>query len=251
MEKIVASIQVRMGSSRLPGKVMHEIDGKPLLEILLERLKKSTTLDDIVVATPQSTENDIIENYCVSNNINVFRGSENDVLGRTLKALQMTNASIGVEIFGDCPLIDFRIVDLMVNNFLNDKSDPDFVGNDLVTTFPPGMDVEVFKVSALEDSDKKTDDPEYREHGTLYIRKHPEFYKIKNIEAPEKWARPDLEMEVDTIEDMDVVKQIINNFDDLDFSLDEMIDFMDKNPKIKEYNSSVPRRWKKYRKDEI
>ncbi len=250
MRKIVASVQVRMGSSRLPGKVMHEIGGMPLLGILVERLKRSNTLDEIIIATSENEENDVIEDYCLEKNINVFRGSENDVLHRTLMALKKADASIGVEIFGDCPLIDFRIIDLIVNSFTNDKSNPDFVGNDLVTTFPPGMDVEVFKVSALEDSANRTNDPEYREHGTLFLRKHPKIYKIRNIEAPKKWNRPELELEVDTAEDMDVIRNIISHFDDLNFSLDEIINFMDSNPDIKNHNTSVPRRWKKFREDD-
>jgi len=160
------------------------------------------------------------------------------------------NASIGVEVYGDCPLIDPVIVDMIIEDFLNDENDPDFVGNDLKTTFPPGMDVEVFKVSALADADRRIDDPDIREHGTLYIRQNPTIYKVRNIEAPKKWYRPELELEVDTEEDIYVVLKIFEHFYSVknkNFSINDIIEFMDDNPDLKKLNSEVPRRWKEVR----
>ncbi len=160
------------------------------------------------------------------------------------------NANIGVEVFGDCPLIDPIVVDFIIDKFLNDKDDPDFVGNDLKTTFPPGMDVEVFKVSALNDADSKIKDPTIREHGTLYIRQNPSFYKVKNIVAPTKWHRPELELEVDTEEDIYVVSKIFEHFlseKNQNFGIDDIIEFMDSNPNLKKMNAEVPRRWKEAR----
>jgi spore coat polysaccharide biosynthesis protein SpsF len=253
MSQIVASIQVRMGSSRYSGKVMYETAGRPLLGHLISRLQKSKLLDDIVVATSVNPENDTIESYCQKNAISCFRGDEDDVLGRTLGALHYMNAEIGVEVFGDCPLIDPVIVDMIIRDFLNDKNKPEFVGNDLKTTFPPGMDVEVFRVSALEDAAKRITDPSIREHGTLYIRQNPSLYKVKNIEAPEKWYRPELELEVDTEEDIYVVSKIFEYFRALNnenFGIDDIIEFMDGNPDLKKINAEVPRRWKKVRGDD-
>ena len=247
---IVASIQVRMGSSRYPGKVMHEVVGKPLLGHLVARLKQSKLLDGVIVATSFKAENNIIESYCHDNSIACFRGDEDDVLGRTLSSLKKMNADIGVEVFGDCPLIDPAIVDFIINEFLTDNSNPDFVGNDLKTTFPPGMDVEVFTVSALEDSDKRTSDQNIREHGTLFIRKNPNYYKIKNIEAPKNWFRPELELEVDTEEDIYVVSKIFEHFflkNKEVFGLDDIIEFMDGKPDLKKMNAEVPRKWKEIR----
>lgn len=250
MKQIVASIQVRMGSSRYPGKVMYETAGKPLLGHLCSRLQKSRLLDDIIIATSVNPENDVIASYCKDNSIVCFRGDEDDVLERTLGALHKMNATIGVEVFGDCPLIDPVIVDMIIENFLNDTNDPDFVGNDLKTTFPPGMDVEVFKVSALADSANRIDDPAIREHGTLYIRQNPQIYKVKNIEAPKKWHRPNLELEVDTKEDIYVISKIIKHFHSIrneNFGIDDIIEFMDGNPDLKKMNAEVPRRWKEAR----
>src|SRR3989339_1605630 len=104
-KRIVAVILVRMGASRFPGKVMKDILGKPVLGYLLERIKKTTMIDDIVVATSVNKENDAIDFYCKKEGVNCFRGSEDDVLGRSLEALKSMNADVGVEIFGDGPLI--------------------------------------------------------------------------------------------------------------------------------------------------
>ena len=109
--KVVASVQVRMGSTRLPGKVMMPLGNRPLLGFLIDRLRLCKTIDDIVVATSVEPENDVIEGFCSDEGVPCFRGSEQDVLQRTLGALEKTSAAIGVEVFGDCPQIDPRIVD--------------------------------------------------------------------------------------------------------------------------------------------
>ena len=248
--KVVASIQVRMGSSRFPGKVMKRVSGVPLLGHLVRRLSFCNTLNEIVVATSTNPENDVIEGYCRQESIPCFRGAENDVLDRTLGALRSRGADIGVEVFGDCPLIDPCIVDQTITYFL-ESGEYDYVGNDLKTTYPPGMEVEVFRVSSLEDSSRRlsADDP-IREHGTLYIRQNSGIYNIFNLEAPRELARPDLELEIDTQEDFSVIKIIIEHFDGVyDFPLQEIISFLDKRPQIAAINSKVHRRWKEYRND--
>jgi spore coat polysaccharide biosynthesis protein SpsF len=245
--KIVATVQVRMGSLRLPGKALIPVLGKPLLGHLLDRLALCRRLDEIVVATSTLPENDLIERYCTQRGTICYRGSEEDVLGRMLEALRSRYATIGVEVFGDCPLIDPMLVDEMIDRF---QSDPalDWIGNDLVTSYPPGMEVEVFKVSSLADSDGRTADPKIREHGTLFMRQHPELYKICNVEAQGKLRRPELELEVDTAEDLEVIATVLKFFShNRGFSLAEMIDFMDTNPCLKEMNASVQRRWKEFR----
>jgi spore coat polysaccharide biosynthesis protein SpsF (cytidylyltransferase family) len=237
-----------MGSSRLPGKVMKPVMGRPLLGHLLDRLRLCLTIDEIIVATAVAKENDLIEEFCVKENISCYRGSENDVLDRTLSALIAASATIGVEVYGDCPLIDPQIVDQIVGYFIHNPG-YDFVSNDLKTTYPPGMEVEVFRVAALADSSQKLkpNHPD-REHGTLFIRKHPEHYKIYNISAPEKYSRPELELEVDTIEDFEVLSEIIEHFkSDPRVTLEEIINFLDKNPLVKLRNTNVHRRWKMYR----
>ena len=228
MRKIVASVQVRLNSERLPSKVLKDINGKPLLSYLIDRLKKSKLIDQIIIATSINEENDKIENFCVKNNLACYRGSENDVLSRTTEALKSVKATHGVEVYGDCPLIDPEIIDYIINDFLEENDQYDFVGNNLKTTFPPGMEVEVFKFSALSDANKLVNDPIIREHGTLFIRQNPIKYKIKNIEAPIKWRRPDLEIEVDTEEDFHVISKILENFNySSSISLQEIIKLLE------------------------
>ena len=249
MVKTVAVVPVRMTSSRLPGKVMAEVLGKPLLGHIIDRLECCSSLDDIVVATATDISNDSIETYCRERNIPVFRGSEKDVLDRLLQALTWRNAQTGVLVFGDCPLIDPKIVEQLILLFESDDQ-LDFVSNDLCTTWPPGMEVEVFKASALADSSLRCIDSEIREHGTLYMRKHPNIYSLQNVDAPPHLSRPDLSLEVDEPDDLIVIQAVMQSFDGrADLSLEKIIDYMDMNPELAVSNRNVTRRWTQYRDD--
>ena len=246
--KIIASVQVRMGSSRLPGKVMRSVLSRPLLGYLLDRLRLSKALDGIIIATSTAVENDVIVEFCRKERVACFRGSETDVLDRTLQSLKSMAATVGVEVFGDGPLIDPQIIDQVVDYYVKNEG-YDYVGNDLETTYPPGMEVEVFSTKALSDSSDRLprSDPR-REHGTLFIRQNPDIYKITNLEAPVRHHRPDLGLEVDTSEDFQVIARVIEHFSGrADFALEEIIEFMDSNPEIANINRQVPRRWKQYR----
>lgn len=255
--KIIAAVQVRMGSSRLPGKVLREIAGKPLLGHLLDRLALSRRLDGVVVATSVRPENQAIADYCAARGTPCFRGDEDDVLGRMLGALQSCGATIGVEVFGDCPLIDPALVDEMINRYLEAASAVgsgdggggyDFVGNDLSTTYPPGMEVEVFSVAALDDAGRRTADPAIREHGTLFIRQNPGLYRLLSVEAPPELHRPEVEIEVDTEEDLVVIGAVVERFaGQPDVGLREILAFLDANPALRDVNAAVARRWKQFR----
>ena len=249
--KKVAVVGVRMGSSRLPDKVMMGIMGKPVLGYLIERVRKCELIDDIVVATSTKKENDIIESYCKKINTHCFRGSENDVLGRILGALESQKAEVGVEIFGDCPLIDPEIVTNIVQFYIDNIDKYDFVSNDLKTTYPPGIEVEVYSVKALEDSSKRAVSPDIREHGTLFIRQHPEHYRLYNVEAPPELHLPDMEIELDTMEDFIMIKTIFENLypSKPDFTIHDVINFLKKHPKLTEINRDIPRRWKQFRQE--
>jgi len=177
-----------------------------------------------------------------------------------LGALRTQGATVGVEVFGDCPLIDPAIVDQMIGLYLDAAAQEgtsqgeagacDFVGNDLTTTWPPGMEVEVFSMAAFEDSDRRCRDPAIREHGTLFIRQNPGLYRLKNIEAPPAFHRPELELEVDTLEDVAVLEAVFNHFSGTpDFGLAALIAFLDADPTLAALNQNVPRRWKEFRAD--
>ena len=245
--RTVAMIPARMGSGRLPGKVMTPLQGKPLLGHLLDRVGHCKNIDEVVVAIPDTIQNDCIRDYCESRSVTVFRGSENDVLDRLLQGLLWFKADVGVLIFGDGPLIDYQIIDNAIDTF-HSLGDYDWVGNDLTTTWPSGMEVEVFRVAALADTALRCVDSEIREHGTLYIRKNPKRYKLYNIDAPEEFNRPDLSFEVDVSEDLEVITYLINQFSSQSsVSLKELIGYMDDHPEFRELTSGVVRRWKRFR----
>lgn len=154
-----------MTSSRLPGKVLMSVGGQPALKVLIDRLRHSRRIDDIVVATTVNRADDLIVDLCKELGVKVFRGSEHDVLGRVVGALDENAADICVEITADCPLLDPAIVDEAIAEFLMTRSDNPYVSNsDPHRSVPAGLDVQVFEVSALRQLDTETQDPMDREH---------------------------------------------------------------------------------------
>lgn len=244
----VAVVPVRMGSSRFPGKVLHPLLGKPLLGHLLDRMAQCRRLDGVVVATSTDPRDDAIAAYCATRATPCFRGGEDDVLGRLLGALQWQGAKTGVLVFGDCPLIDPAIVDHIAAIRLDHSDRFDFVGNDLVTSYPPGMEAEAFAVAALADADRRCGDPAIREHGTLFIRRNPGLYRLHSVEAPLELYRPDLEIEVDVPEDLPVIEAVLTHFANRpDVGLGDIISFLNSSPALAAINQAVPRRWKAFR----
>ena len=163
--KCVATVEARMTSSRLPGKVLLPAAGRPLLEILVERLRRAPGLDGVVIATTVNAADDPISELGEKLGVGVFRGSENDVLGRVCGALRSSGADVCVEITGDCPLIDPDIVGEALTEFLRTRAEHLYVSNsDPHRAVPAGLDVQVFFASALFQLEATTDDPEDREH---------------------------------------------------------------------------------------
>ena len=245
---MVVSVLVRMGSGRLPGKVMRDLCGRPMLWHLINRLRQCKLVDEIAIATPFTAENNVIAKLCESENVFCHRGSENNVLDRLVGSLEQRSAEIGVVVYGDNPLIDPVIVDEYVEYFLTNRR-YDWIGNDLWTTFPPGMEVEVFSLQSVKDANLREVKPEVREHATLFIRQNPSIYKICNVEAKGRRKRSDLYMGVDTAEDLEVVASIMSSFQNCQsFSLEDIIAFLDQNPDIARINQGIHRRWRQYRK---
>ncbi len=247
--KIDATIQARLGSSRLPGKVLKEISGKPLLEIQIERLRRSRHIDRIIIATTHSPANDQIEALASRLGCGCFRGSEDDVLGRLVGALAAFGVETHAEFQGDNPLPDPGLVDFVVGFFL-EHPEFDYVTNALKTTYPPGQEVSVYRAATLADAEKHAIGSLLREHVGLHIYQNPDRYRIHNIEAPSEFRRPDFHLEVDTEEDFRLVEAVYNHFmpHHPGFSLSDMIAFLDANPDLAGQNTAVPRRWQKFRK---
>jgi len=206
MSKIACIIQARTGSSRLPGKVLKKILGKPLLEHLVERLKRSQTIDEIVIATTLKSSDRAIIDLAEKCAVQWYAGSEDDVLSRYVGAAKKVNSPHVIRVTSDCPLIDPETIDKVVNQYK--KTNVDYVSNTLERTYPRGLDAEIFSMEALEKADKAAVDQSSREHVTLYMYRHPEHFSLSNVRAEPPLNRPDLRLCVDTEEDFRLIKEI-------------------------------------------
>jgi glutamate-1-semialdehyde 2,1-aminomutase len=165
--KIVAIVQARMGSTRLPNKVMKPIGEMPMIELLLARLARATEVDEIVVATSEDSRNQPLADHVVALGYRCWRGSENDALDRYLQAAKAAAADVVVRITGDCPLVDAALVDEMILHFK--AAGVDYFSNTAPPSYPDGLDIEVFTFAALERAALETDKAFDREHVTPYL----------------------------------------------------------------------------------
>lgn len=248
---VVATIQARVGSTRLPGKVLKKINDKPMLLYQIERVRRSRLLDDIVVATSTNPLDNAIVELCRNNGVRCFRGSENDVLSRIASAIQEFNIDIHVELFGDCPLPDAHLIDEVIGYYLKFRNTYDYVSNSIKTTYPPGQEVAVYRGSALLEADAvvSKSDP-LREHCSLNITRLNDRFRICNLEAPPYYHYPDIYLEVDTPEDLEFISLVIDNFARAGygyFSLAQILDFINRNKELTDINNKVDRRWKEFR----
>ena len=182
--KTVIIIQARMGSSRLPNKVMKIISGKPMIELIVKRLKKSKEANDVVVATSRESENKVLIEHLKKIKTKVFIGKENDVLDRFYRAAKKFKADIIVRITADCPFVDAGLIDDFIKRFKNKK--PDYLSNCLPWTFPDGLDTEVFSFELLEKIAKKAKLKHRISGGVLisYLKDNDNYKKIKKIDIP-------------------------------------------------------------------
>lgn len=242
MAKIVATIEARMTSSRLPGKVLMDLVGKPVLQHIIERLEKSAVLDEIVVATTVNDTDQPIVDLCKSIGCKYYRGSEEDVLLRVLEAAKSVEADLIVEITGDCPVIDRRHVDYLVDMFKNGEYD--YVSNIIERSFPRGFDTQVFPVRILEKVNQLTKEPSDHEHVSLYIYNNPDKFRLKNWKAKGKMNNPELEITLDTLVDYELIKEIYENlyFENNDFSAEDVVDFLVNNMSLTEKVSKIKRK---------
>lgn len=217
--KILCIVQARMGSERLPGKVMKEIDDKPMISYTLNALRQSRYIDDIILATSDLEVNDLLVEYVESIEFEVFRGSEDNVLERYKQVADKYNGDVIIRVTGDCPLINSIIVDNVITKYL--MYEYDYVRLDVPNTFQRGFDVEVFSKEALDSvynivcSNENINDSnfnKFREHVTLYIYNHKEEYKVGYVKGEGKYFNnKDINLSVDSIEDFKRVKKIIES----------------------------------------
>jgi spore coat polysaccharide biosynthesis protein SpsF len=228
-KRILAIIEARMTSKRLPGKVLADIGGQPALAVMVERLKFISELDDIVIATTSNATDNVVEALARKLDVLCWRGSEDDVLQRVLDAARHYRADIIVELTGDCPLIDPTVVSKVLSSYLD--AGVDYVSNILERSFPIGMDTQVFATDVLADVARRTSDPIDREHVSLYIYRHPEFYTLRNVLASANETRPKLRLTLDTFEDLELIRSVFNALRSkrVNFSILEMLMYLDAN----------------------
>jgi spore coat polysaccharide biosynthesis protein SpsF len=237
--KVVAIIQARMGSTRLPGKVMKTILGKPVILWDLERVSLSKLIDEIVVAIPYGNENDIIEDTIKEHDdkIIIIRGSEHDVLDRYYRAALQTNADVIVRITSDCPLIDPVIVDSIIEQFFN--NDCVYCSNILQRTYPRGLDTEVFSFEALKKAWKESKKDYEREHVTPYMIENPNRFKLHNVVNDNDLSN--LRWTLDTEEDLKFIEIIYKQKipEKQMFLMDDVLDLLEKEPGLNEINMHI------------
>jgi spore coat polysaccharide biosynthesis protein SpsF len=240
--KIVATIEARMASTRLPRKVLLNAEGKPMLQHLVERLRAVDSISEIVLATTTNYSDNVLEDFAISQGLLVYRGSEMDVMGRVIGAAQLGRADVVVEITGDCPIIDPDIVEQTIQMYLH--NDAVYVSNGHIRSYPDGMDTQVFGLDVLLQSAAMTNAPLDREHVSLHIRNNPALFPKLTLIAPPSLYWPELGLTLDEEADYLLLKKVIENLSPENplFSCLDVVRFLKKNPDLVAINQSVVRK---------
>lgn len=226
---IVAIVQARLGSTRLPAKVLLDINGKPLIEWVVRRAEMSRRVNQVVVATGETTTNNQLVEWLQNNGVDFYMGSEEDVLDRFYWAAKEYDADLIVRITADDPFKDPAIIDLSIESLLNSSSD--YSSNTIIPTYPEGLDVEVFTFEALEKAWKEAALLSEREHVTPYIWKNPNLFKINNFLNDEdlscwRWT-------VDHADDLEFARILASVFENkIDVSAEELIRVVKESPQL-------------------
>ena len=232
-----AIIQARMGSTRLPGKMMKLIIGKPLIWHVINRATKAKFVDKVVLATTSNENNKVLIKKAEECGIESFIGSESDVLDRFYQCAKKFNARNIVRLTGDCPLIDPDIMDDVVTLFKQNKLD--YASNVLPPTYPDGLDVEVFSFTALEKTWKEAKLKSEREHVTPYIWKNQKIFKRMTLKNKENLS--DIRLTIDEKEDLVVVNNILKEINSDDYELNDIIKVIKEKPYLLKTNKNIKR----------
>lgn len=251
--KITATIQARMGSSRLPGKVLADVCGKPMLQWQIERIMESRLIDEVIVVTSTNTADDVIEQFCKGIQVTCYRDSEEDVLSRVANALVAYDVEVHAEFCGDSPLADPQIIDEAIGLYLKKKNEVDYLSSAIETTYPPGFEVTIYGADILIETNRLVEaDDRLREHAGFNITRFPDRFKIESMTAPPHLFEPNMYVEVDTPEDLEVLKIIVDSFlqnEFLNFRVADVIRLLKANPDLALRNQNVIRRWKSLREE--
>lgn len=237
MQKISAIFQVRMGSTRLPAKALIDIEGKPLLQHVVERVQRSQYIDDIVLATTIKPEDSPIIHFAETHKLKFFTGSEEDVLDRFYQSAKMCSADIVVRITPDDPFKDPEIIDKAIEILLQEGDVVEYVTNTLPPSYPIGLDIEVFFIKTLEKAWREAKKLSEREHVTPYIWNHPEIFNIRNFSYMEDishhhWT---LDNEKDLLFTREIYKKIYH--EKPGFLMQDVLDLLDAEPDLVQINA--------------
>ena len=225
-KRVLAIIQARMSSSRLPGKVLLELNGEPTILWIVDRLKKALTVDEVIVATSIDESDNQLFELLRDKKIECFRGDLEDVLSRFIGVLTNSDAEVVIRVTADCPLVMPKLVDQMVNDFF--ASELDYLSNTIIPTFPDGLDVEIFTKEALMRLNDLSLSSQEREHVTLGIRNRPEHFSLSNFVGQTDLSS--LRWTVDYEEDFLFVREVYSHFEkrESDFEYEEVLYLLEK-----------------------
>jgi spore coat polysaccharide biosynthesis protein SpsF len=232
--RIVGIIQARMGSTRLQGKTMMRILGKPILWHVVMRNSKSRYMNKVVVATTKNPEDDVISEFCKELEIAVFRGSEEDVLDRYYKCAKEFAADVVVRMTADDPLNDSAVIDRIIKTFMDQSPSIDYASNDVNFTYPVGVGAQVFSFGVLERLWKEVDDDLEREHVVLHILNNKQNFSIQGVENEEDYSN--YRWTLDYLEDFKFIENIYEHFKDESFTMKDVIGYLESNPEVVKIN---------------
>jgi len=234
--RVLALIQARMGSTRLPGKVLKDLAGATVLERVVSRVRRCRLVSDVVVATSAEPADDVILNECQRLGTEAFRGSEQDVLDRYYRAAQQAGAEVVVRITSDCPLIDPEVSDKTIQKFLVER--PDYASNALERTYPRGLDTEVMTFAALECAWTEARQAYQREHVTPFLYQHPERFKLLSVKGDHDYSQ--YRWTLDTPEDLEFLRAVYaRSIDHQDLSWRDVLNIVQREPELAEMNRHI------------
>ena len=238
--KVLALIQARMGSTRLPGKVMANLGHQSILHHVVGRVQRASSVDDCIVCTTSDKSDDIIHNWCIDNNIKCIRGSKDNVLQRFCDAIRQYESDYIVRITADDPMLEPSVISNVIMEGTSDNT-IDYCSNILERSWPRGLDCELVKSSTLLKVEKLVQTDEDREHVTLFIRRMAGMFKTKSLVAPKDEQWPDLRLCVDSQQDLDFVREVWERLEvsGKQVCLSEILYLLNNEPNLLEINKTT------------
>lgn len=229
-----------MTSTRLPGKILKQVGGEPMLKQQIKRLQKCKLVDEIMIATTINAEDDPVVKLAEAENIPYYRGDEHDVLGRYVGAAKQSKADVVIRSTADCPLIDAEITDLVIQELIDNSDKCDYAGNTLERTYPQGLDVEAFFLDTLLRADRLGKSKQSREHVTVAIySENPHIFRLRAVKDTED--NSDLRLTVDTAADLELIRHLYDKLDigSQTVSYHGIVKFLRANPEFIQINKGI------------